>query len=671
VISNGLWRSRYGGDPGLIGKSVDLGGAPYEVIGVLGPDFHWDRPVDIWLPLQANPNSMNHLHNFFAAARLVPGVSLEQAGAAVKVASEGFRKRFPPEQSFFGRGLAIEPMQEVIVRDIRPALRLLLGTVSLVLLIACANVANLLLARASVRRREIAIRSAMGAGRLQIIRQLLTESAVLSLAGGVLGLLLGYFGLRALLLMKPGNIPRIGDRGAAVAMDWHVLLFTVLVTALAGIFFGLIPAIRASRTDLTITLKEGDTRLGGAVRRNRVRWTLVAAEVALAVVLLVGSALMMRTYVALRAVKPGFDASGVLTMDMSLDGPRFQKTAAVAELMRNGTKAVESLAGVEAAATTSSLPLEPGYYQTFTIEGRPLAENPYHGFAFWIFISPHYFDVFHIPVVQGRAFTDHDDASGALVVAINEAMARQFWPNRTAVGERISLGKGLGANFEESPREIVGVVGDVRDEGLNSTPGPTMYVPVAQLSDTSTALNSRTYPLMWIARTRAAPFSLSANLQGKLRRASGGLPVGHVRSMQQVVLESIARNDFNATLFAIFAGMALLLAAIGIYGLVGYSVQQRTHEIGIRMALGAQSGDVLRMVAGSGMKLVLIGLGCGIAGALALTRLLSSLLFGVRPTDPRTFVAVAFGLLSVGALACYIPARRATKVGPMVALRHE
>ena len=671
VISNGLWRSRYGGDPGLIGKSVDLGGAPCEVIGVLGPDFHWDRSVDIWLPLQANPDSMNHLHNFLASARLAPGVSFEQAGAAVKVASEGFRKRFPPEQSFFGRGLVIERMQDVMVRDIRPALRLLLGSVGLVLLIACVNVANLLLARASVRQREIAVRSAMGAGRSQIIRQLLIESAILSLAGGVLGLLLGYFGLHALLLMNPGNIPRIGESGAAVTVDGRILLFTVVVTALAGLLFGLIPAVHASRADITITLKESDARLGGAVRQNRARWTLVAAEVALAVVLLVGSALMMRTYLALRAVKPGFDPSGVLTMDMSLDGPGFLKTAAVAELVRNGTKAVKSLAGVEAAATTSSLPLEQGYTQTFMIEGRPLADNPYHGMACWIFISPRYFDVFRIPIVQGRAFTDHDDASRPLVIAISEAMARQFWPNGTPVGQRISLGKGLGANFEEPPREIVGIVGDVRDEGLNSTPGPTMYVPVAQLSDTSTALNSRTYPLMWIARTRSAPFSFSPNMQRELLRASGGLPAGHVRSMRQVVLESIARNDFNATLFAIFAGMALLLAAIGIYGVVGYSVQQRTHEIGIRMAMGAQRGELQRMVAASGMKLVLIGLGCGIAGALALTRLLSSLLFGVRPTDVGTFGVVTIGLLGVGAVACYIPARRATRVDPMVALRHE
>jgi putative ABC transport system permease protein len=678
VISNGLWHRRYGGDPGLIGRKIDIGTASYEVIGVLGPGFHWDSPVDIWVPLRADPNSLSHSHDYYAAARLRPGVSLEQASAAMKVVSEEFRRKFPPEASFFGHGfLTPERMQDVLVKDVRPALRLLLGAVGLVLLIACANVANLLLARASVRRREIAIRSAVGAGRRQIIRQLLTESTLLSLAGGVVGLFLGYFGLRELLLINPGNIPLIGEHGAGVTMDGRVLVFTLLVSALTGIFFGLIPAIQSSRTDLSITLKESDTRFGAGVRQNRARWILVVAEIALAVVLLVGSSLLLRTYMALRAVQPGFDANNILTMGMSTDEPRFYKTAAVAQLVRAGTESIERLPGVEAAATTSSLPLEPIYEMFFTIEGRPLADKPYHGMGAWRSVSTNYFDVFRIPLASGRRFTEHDDGAGAPVVVINETMARRFWPDSNPVGQRITLGKGLGAPYEESaPRMIIGVVGDVRDDGLKSMPDSIMYMPVEQLNDGTTAVDSKYLPLMWAIRTKATPYSLSPkiiseDIQRELRKASGGLPVGQIRSMDQVMVESIARNDFNATLFAIFAGVAVMLAAIGIYGLVAYSVQQRTHEIGVRMALGAQKGDVLRMVAGSGMKLVLIGLCAGIASSLALTRLLSSLLFGVRPTDPGTLTAVAFGLLGVGGLACLIPARRATKVGPMVALRHE
>jgi putative ABC transport system permease protein len=672
VISDGLWHRRYGGDPGIIGKSIDIGASLYQVIGVLGPGFRWDPPMDIWVPLHADPNSASHSHDYFAAARLNPGVSLEQANAAMKVASEDFRKKFPPEQSFLGHGvLSAERMQDVLVRDVRQALRLLLGTVGLVLLIACANVANLLLARASVRRREIAIRSALGAGRRQIIRQLLTESTLLSLAGGALGLLLGYSGLHALLRINPGNIPLIGANGSGVTMDGRVLAFTLLVSVLTGIFFGLIPAIHASRADLSITLKESDARFGAGVRQSRSRWILVVAEIALAVVLLVGSTLMMRTYMALRAVQPGFDAHNVLTMDMSTDEPRFYKTATVAQLVRAGTEEIESLPGVEAAATTCSLPLEPSYWQIFTIEGRPLAGKTYHDMGAWRSVSAHYFDVFRIPVVRGRSFTDHDDGASVPVVVINETMARRFWPDGNPVGQRISIGKGLGPPYEEPPRLIIGVAGDVRDEGLNLTPDPMMHVPVTQLNDGTTAADSQYLPLMWAVRTKAAASSLSVDIQREIRKASGGLPVGKVRPMDRVAVESIARNDFNATLFATFAGVALLLAAIGVYGLVAYSVEQRTHEIGIRMALGAQKGDVLKMVVGNGMKLVLIGLAAGIAGALALTRLLASLLFGVRPTDPSTFVMAGCGLLCVGALACFIPARGAAKVGPMVALRHE
>jgi putative ABC transport system permease protein len=668
VISEGMWRTRYAGDPGMVGKNITVGGSSYQVVGVAGPGFHWDPPVDIWLPLQADPNSTSHSHDFLAAARLRPGVSSSQARAAAEAATEQFRRRFSPAASYLAHGLTDERLQDVTVRDIRPALRILIGTVSLVLLIASANVANLLLARASVRRREIAIRAALGARRRQILGQLLTESAVLSLAGGVLGLLLGYFGLRALLTIHPGNIPRIGAHGVGVALDARVLIFTLVASALTGILFGLIPSLQASRDGVGLTLKESGTHFGTGGRENRARRILVVVEISLAVVLLVSSALMMRSYMALRSVDPGFDGRHVLTMDMSLDGPLFQKTVPVEQLVRRGTQAVRNLPGVEAVATTCSLPLEPSYIMNFAIEGRG-ASNGDDGLGGWRSISAGYFDVLRIPTVRGRVFTERDDGAGVPVVVINAAMAKQYWRDRDPVGERITIGRGLSKEFEEPSRLIVGVVGDVRDIALNSTPTPMMYVPVGQITDGTTAANSQSLPLMWMVRTKTAP--LSAKVQDLLTKSSGGLPVGHVRAMEQVVGDSIARNDFNATLFEIFAGVAVVLAAIGIYGLVAYSVEQRTHEIGIRMALGAQRGDVLRMVAGSGMKLVLIGLCAGMGGALALTRLLSSLLFGVRPTDPVIFMAVALALLCVGAMACYVPARRAARLGPMTALRNE
>ncbi|MGA8367318.1 MAG: ADOP family duplicated permease [Candidatus Acidiferrales bacterium] len=670
VISSGLWRSRYGGAANTVGQDIEIGGEPYVVIGVLGPGFQWDPPMDLFLPLQADPDSTNQGNYLLAGARLRPGIPLAQVQAALKITAEEFRRKYAdhlgPRESF-----TAERLQDVVVANARPALFLLLGTVGFVLLIACANVANLLLARASVRRREIAIRAALGAGRRRIIHQLLTESVLLSLIGGVLGLVLGYFGLHTLLAINPGNIPRIGEHGAGVTMDWRVLAFTLLIAVLTGILFGLIPAIHASRTDLNIMLKESGSRSGTGLRQNKARSVLVVTEIALAFVLLAGSGLLIRTYMALRAVKPGFDAHNILTMDMSLDGPRFQKTAGVAQLVRDGTGRLESLPGVEAAATACSLPLEPSFGLPFTIEGRPLTNGPHHGAGGWRSVSPQYFEVFRIPTIRGRVFTDRDDGAAAPVVVINESMAKQFWPKGDPVGERITIGKGVGPEFAEAPRQIIGIVGDVRDGGLDAKPFPIMYVPVAQVTDGITALNAQILPLMWAIRTKVAPFSLSEDVQRELRSASGGLPVGHIRSMDQVVAESTAREDFNTTLLAIFAGVALLLAAIGIYGLMAYSVQQRAQEIGIRMALGAEPANVRNVVVRQGMALAMTGIVVGVGAALGLTRLMASMIYGVKARDPLVFMAVTAVFIAVSLLACYIPARRAMRVDPMVALRYE
>ena len=674
VIAGGLWRRRFGSDLNLVGKSIDLGGEPFTVIGILDPTFTSDPPADIYLALKADPNSTDQAHYLRAAARLKPGVTLEKAKAAMKVAAEQFNRKFAaaagaqlgPQGSF-----TAEPLRDTIVGDVRKALLVLLGAVSLVLLIACANVANLLLARATIRRREIAIRAAIGAGRGRLIRQLLTESVLLSLAGGLLGLGLGYFGVRGLLSINPGNIPRIGEQGSGITLDWRILVFTLGVSVFTGVLFGLIPAFNASRTDLNATLKESGLRAGSGLRQNKARSILVVTEMALALVLLVGAALLIRTFGALRSVDPGFDARNVLTMQMSLTGTRFNKAAGVNQLVREVQRRVENLPGVTALASTCCLPLEGGFGLPLTIEGRPLTDGPFHGGASWHPVSPRYFQVFKIPLVRGRMFTDRDDGGAVPVVLINEGLAKQFWPNSDAVGQRITIGKGIGPEFAEAPREIVGIVGDVRGQGLNNNPDPIMYVPVAQVTDGVTALNNGIIPITWTIRTNVEPYSVSKEIQEALRTASGGLPVAHIRSMEQVRGESTSRTDFNMTLLVIFASLALLLAAIGIYGLMAYSVQQRTQEIGIRMALGASAQDVRKMVVRQGMALALAGVIIGVAAAVGVTRLMASLLYGVTPKDPIAMTSVALLLIGVALAATYLPARRASQMDPVESLRYE
>jgi len=673
VISNGLWRSRFGGDPGIIGRTLDLGGDPYVVIGVLGPTFTSDPKSDIWLPLKPAPNSVDQGHYLIATARLKPGVTLTQAQAAMKMAAEQFKRKFPNSPVMGpGESFTAIPLRDSVVGDVRRGLLLLFGAVGFVLLIACANVANLLLARATIRKREIAIRSALGAGRARIIWQLLTESLLLSFAGGVLGLVLGYLGVRALLSINPGGIPRIGENGTGVELDWRVLAFTFVAAVLTGVLFGLVPAFSASRSDLSITLRESGSRTGSGLRHNKARSILVITEMALALILLVGAALLIRTFGALRGVNPGFDPKNVLTMNMSLTGSRFEKAAGVDQLERDGRQRIESLPGVTAAALTCCLPLEGGFGLPFNIEGQAPIDGPYTGQAGWLTISPRYFDVFRIPLVKGRAFSDQDNGAAGRVVVINETMAKKYWPKNDALGALITIGKGVGPEFEEPPRQIVGIVGDVREHALSQQRlDPIMYIPIAQMNDGVMALNNRIAPLAWVVRTKLQPFSLSTDVQRELREASGGLPVAHIRSMQQVVSESTARNDFYMTLLTIFAAVALLLAAIGVYGLMAYSVQQRTQEIGVRMALGASPQQVRRMVVIQGMQLALVGVIIGVGSALGLTRLMSSLLYGVKPWDPATIVLVAALLSGVTFLATYLPARRASGVSPMVALRYE
>jgi putative ABC transport system permease protein len=669
VLSNGLWQRRFGGDPAIVGKPISLGGESYTIIGVIASTFAFDPAPDLYLPFQADPNSTNQGHYFRVAARLKPGVSLDAAKAKLNLAGQEFRSRFPqaigPNGSF-----TVEPMQQLMVRNVRTALYVLLAAVGCLLLIACTNVASLLLARATRRSREIAIRAAIGAGRGRIIRQLLTESVLLSLIGGMFGLAIGALGVRAILAVSPGNIPRIGPDGSGVTLDWRVLAFTLLVSVVTGVLFGLVPALQASRADLNSVLKESSARSGTSLRHNRVRGLLVITEIALAMVLLVGAGLLLRTFSALRSVEPGFDPHNVLTMDTALTGSNYDRTAAIAEMSRQALERIHAIPGVEAAAASSYLPLAGGLGLGFIIEGRPLREGQEHGGASWNYVTPRFFDVFKIPLVHGRLFTDRDNAAGQPVVLINEAMARQYFKDQNPIGQRLVIGSGMGPNFAQPPREIVGIVGDTRDGGLNNDPFPATFVPLAQVQDSYTALNNKFMPLTWLVRTKVAPFSLSAPIQ-KAFQETADLPVGHIRSMDQIVIQSTARDQFNTLLLAIFAFLAITLAAIGLYGLMAYSVEQRTLEFGIRLALGADAPLLRDMVIRQAMLLAGIGLLIGLAAAFGLTRLMASLLFGVKPNDPLVFTLVPVMLGIVAFLASYLPARRALRVDPVVALRYE
>jgi predicted permease len=480
-----------------------------------------------------------------------------------------------------------------------------------------------------------------------------------------------------LLAVSPGNLPRINDEGhvASVlsALDWHVLAFTLAIALLTGVLFGLLPALRISKLEVNSVLKEASGRSGTGLRHNRVRSILVSAEMALAVILVAGAALMIRTFVGLRAVQPGFDPHNVITMQTSLSGGRYDSAAKAENMTRQVVDHMEALPGVRAAAATVMLPVDSiGLDLPFTIEGIPPAKGEvYNGDELWRFISPHYFGALRVPVLRGSAFDQRNTGNSARVVIINQAFARKYWPKGDPMGQRITIGKGLGPQFEEPAREIVGVVANIREMGLAGGDRPVMYIPQSQVPDGLIKLANNVIPLNWIIQTAGDPSSLSAAIQHEIQSVDSQLAASKIRTMDQVISESTARQNFNMLLLTIFAGLALVLAAIGIYGLMAYTVEQRTQEIGIRMALGAGRGDMLKSIMRQGMLLSGIGVAIGLAASFGLNRLLGSLLFGVKATDPLTYAAVAAILISVALLATYIPARRATRIDPMIALRYE
>ena len=663
VLSYALWVSRFGGDRTLVGRTISLGNEPYLVAGILASDFHPDPPAQVWFPLQADPNSTGQAHYVRAAARLRKGVSINQANARLRLATGEFRRKFPlfnPKTVFEAK-----PLRETNVRDIRTALMVLFGTVVLVLLMACSNIANLLLARATVRQREIAIRAAMGASRNRLVAQLLTESLLVALAGGIAGLTVGSICLRALLALDPEAIPGV----AAVSFDWRVMAFVATISLGATLLFGLLPALRTARVGLAQVMQEGSGRAGSSRGTVKAKSVLVVVQVAMSVVLVFGAGLMIRTFAALRLAQPGIDPHHVLTLQMSLQGTRFQDTAAVSKLVEDGVNRVKRVPGVISVATTWTLPVELAFGSTFIIEGRPLSNDRVHGGALMRPVSSNYAAVFGIPVLRGRFFNDYDKSRTASVAVISEAMARKFWPRGNPIGDRITVDKYLGPDFAAPPREIIGVVRDVRDLGMNQEPSPMIYVPQTQVANGMTAIDARVLPITWAVRTAAEPYSLNAAIQRALKNASGGLPVARIRSMDEVIRHSTARSDFNAILLTTFAGASLLLAAIGIYGLIVFSVQQRAHEIGIRLALGATPHQVRNMVVSQGMRLAITGVLAGALGGLALARYMKALVYGVQPVDPAVIAVSSLTLGIVAVLAAYVPALRASRLDPARVLR--
>jgi predicted permease len=668
VLSYGLWQSKFAGDPSVIGKSLSLGNEPYTIVGVIGKQFLADPEADIWLPFQFEPVSSDMNNYFHVAGLLRPGVTLGQASAQLKLAAAEYHREFPdtsPRLQF-----RIEPLRDSIVGDARQSLLIMLGAVGLVLLIACSNVANLLLVRATARRREFAIRAALGARRSRIVRQLLAEGVLLFVAGGILGMVLGFAGVRALLSVSPAGLPRVGEDGSALGIDWRVLAFTLTVSLLTGILFGLFPAWTASRVDLVSVLKESGSRSGSGVRQGRTRSLLVITEVSLALVLLVGSALLIRTLIALHAVEPGFSASNVLTLEMSLTGARFQKTAGVVQLSRNGRDRLNALPGVEVSAFSYWLPVHVGDGLPFQIVGEPVDKDHQYG-SRWMSISPGYLELFRIPILRGRGINENDTASTPAVALINEALARRYWPKEDPVGHQIVISKGLGAEMDESAPTIVGIVGDTHNAGLDRPSDPMVIVPITQVTDGYAAAYANVQPLLWVVRTRDDPHSSIPAVTEQLRLASGGFPVAHVRTMVEVMGRSTARENFNMLLLTIFGTVALALAAIGIYGLMAYSVTQRNQEIGIRMALGADRSAIRGLLVWSGMRLAFAGIVVGTIAAFGLTRLMSSFLFHVHPWDPIAFLSAPIILSVVALLSVWLPGMRASKVDPVQALRAE
>jgi putative ABC transport system permease protein len=663
VLSHALWQRRFGGDASILNRTITLDGQPVTIIGVMPVGFQFpEKDTELWKPLAFSPNLLSEnnrgSHFLEAFARLRENVTLAQAQAELNNLtmrmSQDHKQTYPR-----GLGLAVRSLQEDKVGgNLRRALFILLGAVALVLAVSCANVAHLLLANAAARHREIAVRAALGASRSRMIRQFLTESLLLSVIGGVAGLVIAVWGTRILIAMLPKDTPRIEEIG----LDYRVVVFTLTVSVLTGILFGLFPALQSSKVDLNTNLKEAG-RGAEAPKRLRLRNALVISEIALALVLLIGAGLLLKSFQRLQVVNPGFQPAKLLTMRLALPDSKYDRFEKGQQFFEQLFTRIEARSEIESVGAINSLPFGgSGGDRSFTIEGRPVPEGQPRPDEQVRFVSPGYFKTMYVPLLKGRDLTRYDVATAPLVIVVNEALAKKFWPEGDALGKRIFFSR-------NNPKlyEIVGIVGNVKHRGLDLGEKPEIYIPVYQ-----PLFADATVPGMYlVVRTKSEPQSVTAMLRKEVAALDPDQPLSNILTMEQRISESAAPRRFNMFLLSLFAGLAVLLASVGIYGIMAFSVTQRTHEIGVRMALGARNADVFRMVLRNGFKLAVIGVLVGLVISFAATRLISSLLFEVSPTDPVIFAVDALLLVGVSLLACYIPARRATKVDPLEALRYE
>lgn len=664
VLSQSAFQKYFGADPNILNQTITLDGKPFTVVGVMPSGFQFpiqNDPIDLWTTIAGDAAGKEPIteqrgaHFLRVIGRLKPGVTEEQALADAATIGKRLEQQYPDTNT--RRGFFVEQTLRAIVGDIRPALMILLGAVSFVLLIACANVANLLLARAMSRHKEMAIRSALGASRWRVIRQLLIESVLLSVVGGALGLLLAVWWSDLLIALGKQNIPR----AVQVGLDWRVLLYTFVVSVGTGILFGLAPAIQSSRTGLSESLKEGGRGAGSGAAKNRLRASLVVSEVAVAVVLLVGAGLLIRSLWLLHTVNPGLDPTNILTFNVALPEVKYPSEQQ-SRFFHDLRTRLQGTPGVQSVSSVYPLPLSGDRFViSFEIDGRPVAPKDQPSADFFV-IDPGYFKTMGIPLLKGRDFNEQDQHKSPQVIIVSERFARLHFPNEDVIGKRIKPGIGTFENEENPMREIVGVVGDVNNRELSTAPQAVYYVPLTQVPFNQ---------MIMVAKTVGDPHGFVKPATQQVAALDGDLPVFGVKTMEEYIRQSVSTPRFNTTLLSIFAGVALTLTIVGLYGVMSYAVAQRTNEIGIRLALGAQTRDVLSLIIGQGLRLVLLGLAIGLLGAFALMRVMAGLLFGVTTKDPMTFLVVSVVLALIALLACYVPARRATRVDPLEALRYE
>jgi putative ABC transport system permease protein len=659
MLSHNLWRRRFGMDRDIAGKSIQLNGIPHTVVGVMPESFQYPAPDDrkateLWVPLGYNPNNMPRRMDFLnVIGRLKPGLSMGQTQVDLATIAAGLEKQYPETNA--GWSITLVPLHERFVGDMRPALLLLIIAVSFLLLVACANVANLLLVRSAARQKEIAIRAALGATRHRLVQQFLTESLLLAVIGGAFGLLLAWVGIRALIAFSPNNIPRIEK----ATLDLRVLGFTLLVSVLTGIIFGVVPALRASKSNLNDGLREAGRSAAEGASGRQARGLLGITEIAVVILLLIGSGLMTKSFIRLQKVEPGFDPQRLLTMELTLPRPKYKQDHLVTSFITELTERVNGLPAVTDAAIATTVPLSGQVpIMDFIIEGQPPLPSGQVNDAQWQVVSPSYFHTLGIPLLRGRVFDDRDTQDAARVVVVNDAMAKRYWQDEDPLGGRLQI-KDSGS---EDWLTVAGVVGDVRQVGLDLKPYPQMYEVYAQ---------NPVRDMAFIVRSDAEPTDIVPAVRNHVVALDKDLALYNVRSMEEVLADSISRPRFNTQLMNVLTAVAVVLMIVGVYGVISYSVSQRTQEIGIRMALGAGEGTILRNVIAQGLRLALVGIALGLASAFALTRFMSNLLYNVSATDGLTFIVVPAVVTLVVLAACYVPARKAAKVDPMVALRFE